>query len=295
MRKPVGVVLCLVLLFVFGAAGVVLLGSRSRLARTFDVPSRSLLIPADAAAVERGRHLASAVLACTSCHAADFGGAAFFDAQPMGSLPAPNLTSGRGGVGGALTPPDWDRAIRHGVGRDGQGLLWMPSEAYEHLGDEETADVIAFLQSLPPVDRELAPKKLGPVARIVLATGAPVIAAETVDHDAVGRPRSGGEGPHLVRVSGCVACHGDDLTGGKVPGGAPNWPPAANLTPHADGLGGWDEAAFRRALREGRKPDGTTIDPKVMPWESYARMTDAEIAAIWEYLGGLEPREGPAP
>ncbi len=294
MRKVLGIVLGLVVVLVVAGVAFLALGSRARLSKMFAVPAHSLEIPGDAASVERGRHRASAVLACNSCHADDFGGAAFFDAQPMGSLPAPNLTSGRGGIGGALTASDWDRAIRHGVGRDGKPLLWMPSDAYEHLTDEEIAEVVAFLQALPPVDRELSPKKLGPIARLVVATGAPVIAAELVDHEAVGKRDDAAQGVHLVQVSGCVTCHGAELTGGKVPGADPGWPPAGNLTPHPDGLGRYDAAAFRSALREGKKPDGSAIDPEVMPWRSYASMTDAEVAAIWDYLHSLEPREMPA-
>jgi len=49
------------------------------------------------------------------------------------------------------------------------------------------------------------------------------------------------------------------------------------------GIGAWTEADLRRMLREGRKPSGTMIDPS-MPWETYAKMTDEEIAAIWLYL-----------
>ncbi len=29
----------------------------------------------------------------------------------------------------------------------------------------------------------------------------------------------------------CLGCHGAKLNGGKIPGGPPDWPPAANLTP----------------------------------------------------------------
>src|SRR5688500_17311625 len=49
------------------------------------------------------------------------------------------------------------------------------------------------------------------------------------------------------------------------------------------GIVAWTEADLRRMLREGRKPSGTMIDP-FMPWETYAKMTDEEIAAIWLYL-----------
>jgi hypothetical protein len=63
--------------------------------------------------------------------------------------------------------------------------------------------------------------------------------------------------------------------------------PAANLTP--TGLGSWSEADFLRAMRTGRRPDGSGIDTS-MPWPYFAQMTDVELRAIWEYLGVLSPR-----
>jgi hypothetical protein len=49
-------------------------------------------------------------------------------------------------------------------------------------------------------------------------------------------------------------------------------------------LGDWTEADFFRALREGRRPDGTALDPEKMPWVRSGQMTDDEIRAVWRYL-----------
>lgn len=292
----IGIGLAVVVALAVIAGIVISTRARSRLAQEIEVPLANLAIPTDADAIERGRHQVHAVLACTACHGDDLGGAMFLDAPPMGRLPAPNLTPGPGTVVAGYTPEDWNRAIRHGVSTDGRGLLFMPSEAYAHLTDAEMADVVAYLETLEPIDRELAGTSLGPVTTLLLATGDPIIAAERIDHDAVGDPAPAGSdslrerGAHLVRVSGCVACHGPDLTGGKVPGTDPSWPPAGNLTPHPDGLGRYTPETFDAVLRTGLKADGTTIDPKTMPWRTYARMTDDEVTAIWAYLRSLQPR-----
>ena len=45
-----------------------------------------------------------------------------------------------------------------------------------------------------------------------------------------------------------------------------------------------------RAMREGRRPDGTAINPAQMPWRNFSRMTDLELHAIWLYLAQLSPR-----
>jgi cytochrome c553 len=86
----------------------------------------------------------------------------------------------------------------------------------------------------------------------------------------------------------CTGCHGEGLSGGAIPGTPPDWPPAANLTPdEATGLGGWTEADFFRALREGKRPDGTDLQGDFMPWKLTAKMTDDEIRALWMYLQTL--------
>ena len=87
-------------------------------------------------------------------------------------------------------------------------------------------------------------------------------------------------GGHIAQV--CRGCHGGHLSGGKI-AGDPNMPVVANLTPHETGLKGWTEADFFRALREGKRKDGTDILPQ-MPWKAYGQMKDVEIKALWAYL-----------
>ena len=58
--------------------------------------------------------------------------------------------------------------------------------------------------------------------------------------------------------------------------GPPGLPPASNLTPA--GIGNWTEADLVRALREGKRPDGSSLD-EFMPWKVFRGMTDAEIHA----------------
>ena len=59
----------------------------------------------------------------------------------------------------------------------------------------------------------------------------------------------------------------------------PDAPPIDRERLHA-----WTEADIFRALREGRRPDGSVIDPEKMPWVRSGQMTDDEIRAVWLYL-----------
>ena len=76
------------------------------------------------------------------------------------------------------------------------------------------------------------------------------------------------------------------LAGRKCKPLAPGTPPVANLTP--TGVGAWSEADFLRAMREGKRPDGSATD-EFMPWRTFAQMTDIELQAIWQYLKTLPP------
>ena len=65
---------------------------------------------------------------------------------------------------------------------------------------------------------------------------------------------------------------------------------ASNLTPDPKtGIGRrYDEASFIRAMRTGRKPEGTSLLPP-MPWPDFAQLTDEDLQAIWTYLRSLHP------
>ncbi len=47
-------------------------------------------------------------------------------------------------------------------------------------------------------------------------------------------------------------------------------------------------ADFIRALRDGKRPDGTAIK-EAMPWKAYGQMSDAELKAIYAYLRTVPP------
>lgn len=276
------------------AVGTVYAVSGARMRKTYDVQARPLAIPSDSAAVARGEHLAMVIAKCGECHGADLGGKLAIDAGPVGQLYAPNLTRGRGGVAAQLTDADWARAIRHGVRPDGTSLIFMPSEDYVWLNDADLESIIAYVKQLPPVDREMPRPVLRPLGRALMVAGQlPVLSAEKAAavafHATVVPPGPTKEyGQYLANIGGCTGCHGPGLSGGRVPGTPPELPPASNLTPA--GIGSWSEADFVRALREGKRPDGTTLN-EFMPWKVAGKMTDDEIRAVWLYLQSIPAKE----
>lgn len=241
----------------------------------------------DPAVLARGGHVGQHIAQCTGCHYPDLGGGDFIDAPAFAVLPAPNLTSGAGGVGAAYGPDELERAIRHGVAADGRGLFVMPSHHYQHMSDADVAALIAWVRTRPPIDREVGERKLGPIGGILTGLGQLATAPGMIDHESVGgaAPAEGPTaeyGAYLAAIGACADCHGEGLAGGKASGNGP--PPGPALTPASGGAGSWTLEQFRHALREGETPDGSRLDAEHMPWPMYGRMTDVELEAIWRHL-----------
>lgn len=258
------------------------------MARRFPTGQQPLHVRADATTLARGGHL-FATRGCADCHGAQGQGKLVFDAGPVIRLVAPNIT-----MGGRIRdyrPEQVATAIRNGVAADGRPLVFMPSPEFHELSDADTAALVAYLQSLPASANDPGPLAVRPLARVMYALGKfPLLPAESIDQ----RPRvrsAPPPGPNAAYgayiAHGCTGCHGDNLAGQHVPGTPPSFPDSANLTP-AGALGKWQLADFTRALREGKRPDGSAINP-FMPWQALGKMSDEEIAAVWAYLQTLPP------
>lgn len=277
------------LVVLLGAVAIVVVAaSDAKAGKIYAVQPRPVRVPDDAAAVERGRHIAE-TRGCVDCHGKDLGGAKVVDNGAMGRFDGSNLTRGAGGRVAAFTDEDWVRAIRHGVLPDGHGLFFMPSDEFALFSDEDLSAVIAFVKSVPAVNRARVPIAFGPVTRVLLATGRMKLAAEKIDHANL-RPSTVAPGVTAeygrYLAAGCVGCHGPNYAGGKIDIGPPDWPHAANLTPHADGhLAKWTEDDFVRTLRTARRPDGSELNP-VMP-RAFGRMDDVELKALYAFLRSL--------
>ncbi|REE90969.1 c-type cytochrome [Cupriavidus plantarum] len=98
----------------------------------------------------------------------------------------------------------------------------------------------------------------------------------------------------LVAAAGdCAVCH-------TAPGGTRNAGGLAletpfgtvystNITPdEKTGIGNWSYAAFERAMREGIHRDGRRLYP-AFPYTAFAKVTDADMQALYAYLMSAEP------
>ena len=282
-------------LFLLGAfvclAILAFVGSERRLNKKYDMAVKAIAARTDSVSVARGEHLFQTT-SCSLCHGEDAGGAIYSQSRMIATMAGPNLTSGRGGVGTQRSDADYVRAITRGVRHDGTSLIVMPSEVFTHLAESDLGALLGYIRQLPPIDREVPPSGFGPMGRALLAAGKLniLVAPKTPPYESPADPPPTGTveyGHYLADIAGCHGCHGYGLSGGPV-AGPPGLPPASNLTP--TGIGQWSEADFNTAMREGKRPDGSTLD-EFMPWKVFRRMNDADLQSLWLYLRSVPAKE----
>lgn len=289
-RAAIAVVLVLVLCTAGLAIAVVI-----REDRTFDAPYPQLAASTDPAVIERGRYLVMGPAHCISCHGDAqgelSGGLAFH--LPVGTVHAPNLTPDAETGIGRYRDDELARVLRHGVHPSGRAML--PFMPFADMTDADLAAVISYLRSRPAV-RHAVPASdfnlLGRFAKAFLlepkGPTRPVRAALTPAPTAA-------YGEYLVNTIGnCAGCHtkrslrtGEalgPLLGGGMELESHSAPGTTFVTPNlrAGGhLAQWTEDAFVRRFRHA------TATASPMPWETFARMTDDDLRAIYRYLQTL--------
>jgi mono/diheme cytochrome c family protein len=293
--KWIGIVLGGLVGLLILAVATVYAVSEYRFNRTYDVEVAPVEIPTDPEAIAYGDHIAN-IRGCKGCHGEGLSGEIEFQDPMVGVIANANLTGGRGSEVTDYTVEDWARSIREGIGPDGKPLLIMPSQQHHVMSDEDLGALLAYIQSLPPVDKQLPELKIGPFPRLMYVLGQMdfLVPAELIDHNAPRppAPARGATAEYGQYLAGlCSLCHGPGFSGGPIPGTPPSDPPALNLTPAGE-LRGWSFEDFRTAMRTGVTPSGRQLRDEYMPYKSlFSDMTDEELEAIWLFLQSLPPRE----
>lgn len=254
-------------------------------------------------ALERGRYLMRAVVACGNCHTPqgpkgplagkELAGGVPFEEEPAFTSYSANITPHKTDGVGRWTEAQLITAIREGRRPDGT-LIGppMPIGLYRGMSDSDVKAVVAYLRSVPAVAGK-APKSAYKIP-LPPSYGPPVgVVAEVPRSDAVAYGRYlAGPAAH------CMECHsGPDANG--VPdiaaklgaGGLAIKGPwgvsiAANLTP--TNLKRYTDAQIKTIITTGVRPDGTRLKPPMaVPY--YAHMKAADLDAIVAYLRALPP------
>lgn len=234
----------------------------------------------------RGKYLVTVRMTCVECHGQDLSGGTVIDDPVAGHVHGSNITPFKLK---AWSDAEIIRTLRHGVSKDGHPLLIMPSEDYQSMSEPDMADIVAYLRSVPPVDKPDQPSTAGPLLKVFWALGKTpqVFGIDMIDHQrpfapvvkAAVTPAFG----KYIFMNTCVGCHRENLQGGPMPGTPPDWAVPANIT--QDALGGWSEADFIKTLKTGVNPSGAKLRlPMAMILKYTPKFSNTELKALWAYI-----------
>ncbi|WP_162619512.1 cytochrome c [Salinicola peritrichatus] len=256
------------------------------------------------AAIERGRLVAEAG-DCAVCHTAgpdgetNAGGRAFD--TPFGTLYSTNITPDESTGIGNWSYAAFERAMRHGVSRDGRHLYpAFPYTAFAKLSDADMQSLYAYLMTQPPTAAPAVENDL----RFPFNIRGLMAGWNALYHDPKPfipdptRSALWNRGAYLAEGAGhCSACHsprnamgaeknGDDYLGGALVDG---WEaPALNALSKAPVA--WTETALYDYLRGGRaEHHGVAAGPMAPVVAGLAELPESDVRAIAHYVASLLP------
>lgn len=288
--KRIGVVVVALLVLAVGAVFAALQLGERKMQRKVEVSVQPAAPRGDPQSLERGKYLYVS-RGCVHCHGANGGGRVFVDNGDDMRLRGPNISPGAGSAVAGYQASDWVRAIRHGIAPGGRPLMIMPSQDYGFT-DADLASLVAYVQAFPAATGGPAEVKLPLPARVLYGFGLIEDAAAKIDHrlpapQPVPEAVSLQHGAYVANM--CLGCHGPQLAGGRIRGGPPDWPAAANLRPGpGTGMASYPDAqSMLKMFKTGKRPDATPV--KVMPFESLREMSETDVRALHLYLQSLKP------
>jgi hypothetical protein len=204
---------------------------------------------------------------------------------------------------GDWTDSELIRAIAGGVSRDGTALFpVMPYLEYGALAQEDLYSIIAYLRTLHARENDVPERTIdfpmNLIVRTLPQTPRPHPNPDPSDPVAYGE--------YLSLVAGCAFCHtpaeqgtpvpGMEFAGGFVFEGTWGTVRSANLTPEPDtGIGGWEKEYFVELFKvwDTPEPELRPVEAgdfnTVMPWHMYAKMTEEDLSAIFDFLQTVKP------
>ena len=268
--------------------------------------------------IKQGEYLARAG-DCVACHTAKdgkpFAGGLPME-TPIGTIYSTNITPDKTGLG-EYSFEDFDKAVRHGVAKNGSTLYpAMPYPSYASVTEPDMQALYAyFMHGVAPVAQENKASDIPwPLSmRWPLMGWRWLFAPAVADYQAApGADAVISRGAYLVEGLGhCGACHtpraltmqekslnaGDGST--FLSGSAPleGWIAKSLRGDHKDGLGSWSEAQLVQFLKTGRSDRSAVFGGMSdVVTHSMQYMTDADLTAIARYLKSLpanDPNDQP--
>lgn len=304
IRKAFGIILVICLVAIIGVTWFVTRTPSS----SFDTEASAQTPSAEL--IRRGEYVAR-LSDCVACHSTPSGkpfAGGLEMATPMGSIFATNITPDPETGIGAYSLADFDRALRHGVARDGHRLYpAMPYPSYAKLSDDDLRALYAyFMHEVSPVHQENKSSGIPwPLnMRWPLAFWNSIF-TEAGSYES--KTAGGGDmhlwnrGGYLVQGAGhCGSCHtprGPAMNEKAFDEGSPlylsgalldGWyAPSLRNDPNT-GLGRWSEADIVKFLKTGRNAHAVVFGSMTEAFNNSTQfMTDDDLKAVARYLKSL--------
>ena len=164
---------------------------------------------------------------------------------------------------------------------------------FHNTSDEDLSAIISYLRAQKPVSNEIPKNTFNTMGKVIKAFLIKPVGPNGDVPVSVKRDSTAEYGKYLaINVANCSGCHTkrDMMTGaftGELFAGGLEIDGfiTPNLTTDTSGrLYTWDQQQFIKRFREGKK-----IDKSPMPWNSFKRMNDADLVAVYKYLKTLKP------
>ena len=268
----------------------------------YDRPYPIITASTDSAIIMRGKHLVYSSAHCVDCHGprnsdslislgqeVPLTGGFMFD-LPVGKIYSKNITPDKETGIGKYTDAEIARALRYGVHPDGTAVFdFMP---FHNTSDEDMTAIISYLRTQKPVTNKVPDHSLNVLGNVVKAFMIKPVGPDGPVPATVKKDTTIEYGKYLaLNVANCKGCHTErDLSGtftGELFAGGNDIDGfiTPNITTDSSSrIAGWSQKNFVDRFRMGR-----VIKKSPMPWNSYKRMTDDELKAIYKYLRTLKP------
>lgn len=273
----------------------------------FEAPYPNIKASTDSTTIAQGKHLVYSMAHCADCHSNQntdslsqlgieptLSGGRKFEFE-LGTFYSRNITADEETGIGKLTDAEIARTLYYGVNSKGQTMIdFMP---FHNVSEEHMTAIISYLRTLKPVKNIVPENEYSALGKVLKAFLIKPVGPKGTIPKKVTPDTTAAYGNYIVNnVANCAGCHtlrgptgdyiGEPLAGGNAfvePGLDTLTPP--NLTPHPESrIYDWSKKNFIDRVRMGK-----LIKHSHMPWNSYKKMTDDELTAIYNYLQSVKP------
>lgn len=274
--------------------------------RQFDAPYPDIKATTDSAVIAHGKEIAFGAAHCADCHYAgnadsvfklgqepDLSGGRVFT-LPVGNFYVRNITSDSTTGIGRYSDGEIARVLRYGVRPNGTAVIdFMP---FHNMSDGDLTAVISFLRSTKPVHNPVPDHTVNMLGSVIKAFLLKPVGPSEQVLKFMPKDTTAVYGKYLANsVANCVGCHTnrDMVTGaftsepyaGGMTFKEPGLPTLVSpcINPNVPGRTyGWSQQDFINRFRMGK-----LIPYSHMPWNSFKRMSDNDLKAIFNFLKTL--------